>query len=327
MTEEENNQAESVNGTAEESTNSQVAVQGSQLAEASDEQKEAETEAVSPDAGDAESPVEQSAESSADTGSSATESTGTGLDMSSLAGLGAASVATTGSTEPAEAKAEASEDGKEGKAEAKAKTSSEDASTEEAGEEEEEKEAPILKELSEEQAKLPWYVVHTYSGFEHMVKASLEERMVANNLSDRFGNVLIPQETVVELVRGQKKTSTRKFLPGYIVVQMDLDDETWHFVCETPKVTGFVGDSRNPVPLSKMEVENLVKQMEGGSKKAKPKVSFEEGDAVKVVDGPFADFNGTVDDVKPDKGKLRVLISIFGRNTPVELDFVQVEKA
>lgn len=197
-----------------------------------------------------------------------------------------------------------------------------------AGEESEEDEAPkVLKDLDPERAALPWYVVHTYSGFEMQVKASLEERIKTKKLEKRFGNILVPQETVVELVRGQKKTSTRKFLPGYIVVQMHLDDETWHFVGDTPKVTGFVGDSRNPMPLSKKEVENLVTQIEGGGQRPKPKVHFEEGDSIKVIDGPFADFNGTVDEVKPDKGKLRVLISIFGRNTPVELDFVQVEKA
>ena len=188
-------------------------------------------------------------------------------------------------------------------------------------------EEKILKELPPERANLPWYVVHTYSGFEQMVKASLEERIRVEKLEDKFGNILVPQETVVELVRGQKKTSTRKFLPGYIVVQMKLDDQTWHFVSETPKVTGFVGDSQEPMPLTKKEVENLVQQIEGGGQRPKPKVSFEEGDSIKVIDGPFADFNGTVDEVKPDKGKLRVLISIFGRNTPVELDFVQVEKA
>ena len=167
----------------------------------------------------------------------------------------------------------------------------------------------------------------TYSGYEMRAKLNLEERIRARNLVHRFGNILVPQETVVELVRGQKKTSKRKVFPGYILIQADLDDETWHLVKDTPKITGFVGDSRNPSPLSREEFENLTKQMEGGAQKPRPKVHFEEGDAVKVIDGPFAEFNGTVDEVKADKGKLRVLISIFGRNTPVELDFVQVEKA
>ncbi|MDD2943154.1 MAG: transcription termination/antitermination protein NusG [bacterium] len=173
---------------------------------------------------------------------------------------------------------------------------------------------------------MPWYVVHTYSGFEQRVKLTLEERIRTHNLGDRFGAILVPQETVVEVVKGQKKTSTRKFFPGYILVQMRLDDDTWHIVKDTPKVTGFVGDSHNPVPLSKQEVDTLIAQLEGGAQRPRPKATFEQGDSIKVVDGPFVDFNGTVDEVKADKGKLRVLISIFGRNTPVELDFVQVEK-
>jgi len=184
-----------------------------------------------------------------------------------------------------------------------------------------------LRELGPDQETLPWYVVHTYSGYELRAKMSLEERVRSRGFEKKFGNVLVPQETVVELVRGQKKTSTRKFFPGYILVQVDLDDDTWHLVKDTPKVTGFVGDSRHPVPLSPEEVETLMRQMQGGASKPRPRVQFEEGDAIKVIDGPFTDFNGTVDEVKPDKGKLRVLISIFGRNTPVELDFVQVEKA
>jgi transcription termination/antitermination protein NusG len=185
---------------------------------------------------------------------------------------------------------------------------------------------PTLPKLDPEREKLPWYVVHTYSGFEMRVKATLEERVRTRAMSHRFGHIIVPQETVVELVRGQKKTSTKKFFPGYILVQVDLDDETWHLIKDTPKVTGFVGDPRNPSPLSEAEVKALLQQMEGGAHRPRPKVQFEQGDAVKVIDGPFAEFNGTVDEVKADKGKLRVLISIFGRNTPVELDFVQVEK-
>lgn len=182
------------------------------------------------------------------------------------------------------------------------------------------------EELFEKTALYPWYVVHTYSGFEARVKLSLEERIRNAKLQEKFGRIIVPQEQVVELVRGEKKTSSRKFFPGYILIQCDLTDESWHLVANTPKVTGFVGDTRHPVPLSPQEVQNLFDQMEGGAKKPRPKVQFEDGDSVKVVDGPFADFNGVVDEVKPDKGKLRVLISIFGRNTPVELDFVQVEK-
>jgi len=180
--------------------------------------------------------------------------------------------------------------------------------------------------LSEKQEAYSWYVVHTYSGYEAQAKRSLEERIRAAGAEDRFGHILVPQETVVDVVRGVKKTSTRKFFPGYMLVQMELDDETWHLVNDTLKVSGFVGNSRHPVPLSKQEVEALRVQMQSGANRPRAKVEFEQGDAVKVVDGPFADFNGTVDEIRPDKGKLRVLISIFGRNTPVELDFAQVEK-
>lgn len=184
----------------------------------------------------------------------------------------------------------------------------------------------VKAELEEIQAKLPWYVVHTHSGFEARVKLGLEERIRNAKLQEKFGRIIVPQEKVVELVKGEKKTSTRKFFPGYMLIQLDLNDETWHLVKNTPKVTGFVGDMHNPVPLTPQEVQNLFEQMEGGAQRPRAKVQYEVGDSVKIVDGPFADFNGSVDEVKPDKGKLRVLISIFGRNTPVELDFVQVEK-
>lgn len=171
-----------------------------------------------------------------------------------------------------------------------------------------------------------WYVVHTFSGYEHKAKAALEERIKAQGQQALFGEILVPVEKVVELVKGKKKTSSRKFFPGYILVQMDLNDETWHVVKETPKVTGFVGGSTNPPPVSEEEVKNITHQMEEGAIKPKPRVLFSAGENVKVVDGPFADFNGVVEEVRPEKGKLRVLISIFGRATPVELDFVQVER-
>jgi len=172
-----------------------------------------------------------------------------------------------------------------------------------------------------------WYVVHTYSGYEHKAKAALEERVKALGKTEEFGDVLVPAEKVVELVKGRKKTSSRKFFPGYILVNMALNDETWHVVKATPKVTGFVGDARNPSPISENEVREITQQMAEGAARPKPKVQFEAGESVKVIDGPFQDFNGVVEDVKADKGKLRVLISIFGRATPVELDFVQVERA
>ena len=171
-----------------------------------------------------------------------------------------------------------------------------------------------------------WYVVHTFSGFEHKVKAALEERIKSLGKAEYFGEILVPVEKVVELVKGQKRTSSRKFFPGYMLVEMELNDETWHVVKETPKVTGFVGDGTNPMPVTDAEVKAITQQMEEGAVKPKPRVLFSEGESVKVIDGPFSDFNGVVEEVRPEKGKLRVLISIFGRATPVELDFVQVER-
>jgi len=183
-----------------------------------------------------------------------------------------------------------------------------------------------MAETSERQ----WYVVHTYSGYEHKVKAALEERIRALGKPELFGEILVPSEKVVELVKGKKKTSSRKFFPGYILVNMLLNNVTWHIVKSTPKVTGFLGGGTDPgsIPaIPEEEVREIAHQMEEGAVKPKPKVLFEQGEQVKVIDGPFQDFNGVVEEVKPDKGKLRVLISIFGRATPVELDFVQVEKA
>lgn len=187
-------------------------------------------------------------------------------------------------------------------------------------------EAPPPRELSTN-PNLRWYVVHVYSGFEFKVRQALEERIRTFKFTDSFGEIHVPQETVVELVRGEKKTSNRKFFPGYILVQMVLNQDTWHLVKETPKVTGFVGDASDPAPLSDEEVERVRVQVQEGAASPRSKASFEQGEAVKVIDGPFADFNGTVEEVKPEKGKVRVLISIFGRATPVELDFIQVEKS
>jgi transcriptional antiterminator NusG len=196
-----------------------------------------------------------------------------------------------------------------------------------------------MADLASAEAKLEngkrWYVVHTYSGYEQKAKAALEERVRALKLSDetrpigeRFGEVLVPVERVQELGKGgQRKISNRKFFPGYIFVNMELDDETWHVIKNTPKVTGFVGHSTKPPEVPESEVRAITQQMEEGVLRPKPKVLFEVGEAVKVVDGPFQDFNGTVEEVRPEKGKVRVLISIFGRATPVELDFVQVEKS
>ncbi|MGD9367299.1 MAG: transcription termination/antitermination protein NusG [Desulfobacteraceae bacterium] len=173
---------------------------------------------------------------------------------------------------------------------------------------------------------LKWYIVHVYSGFENKVKASLEERIAASPNPDKFGEVLVPTEEVVELVKGKRRTSARKFYPGYILVRMSLDDETWHIVNDTAKVTGFLGGRDKPAPLTDEEAERIINRMEAGKDKPQPKYSFAEGDDVRVIDGPFTNFNGTVEEVNQEKGKIKVLVSIFGRSTPVELDFVQVTK-
>lgn len=170
-----------------------------------------------------------------------------------------------------------------------------------------------------------WYGVHTYSGFENKVRLSLSERVKNLGLEDKFGEILIPCETVVELKKGEKRTSSRKFFPGYILVNMELDDETWHVVKETSKVTGFVGGN-NPFAIPDDEVAKITLRMEEGAEKPRPKVLFDVGETVRVIDGPFLNFAGIVEDVKPEKGKLRVMVSIFGRATPVELEFMQVEK-
>lgn len=174
--------------------------------------------------------------------------------------------------------------------------------------------------------ELKWYIVHTYSGFENKVKISLQERIKALGQETLFGKILVPTEQVMELKQGQKKTSARKFYPGYILVQMALNDETWHTVRNTAKVTGFVGGEVKPTPIPDAEAERIIQQMEEGVSRPKPKYRFEEGDEVRVIDGPFSNFQGIVEEVKPDKEKLRVLITIFGRPTPVELDFIQVNK-
>jgi transcription termination/antitermination protein NusG len=171
-----------------------------------------------------------------------------------------------------------------------------------------------------------WYIVHTYSGFEHKVKLALEDQIKSLGQEAFFSEILVPTEQVVELVKGERKTSSRKFYPGYVLIKMELNDDTWHLVKDTPKVTGFIGEKTKPAPIPDEEVEKVVEQMAEGAIRPKPKFYFEEGDEVQVIDGPFSNFNGVVDEVKPDKGKLKVLISIFGRATPVELDFVQVAK-
>lgn len=189
---------------------------------------------------------------------------------------------------------------------------------------------PDVSESTETSApkgpEMKWYVVHTYSGFETKAKIALEERAASLKKEEFFGEILIPSENVVEMVQGEKKTTTRKFFPGYILVKMILNDETWHVVKNTPKITGFVGGTQRPPAVPEKEVLRLTKQITEGTLRPKMKMSFEKGESVRVIAGPFQNFNGLVDEVKPDKGKLRVLVSIFGRSTPVELDFAQVEK-
>jgi len=173
-----------------------------------------------------------------------------------------------------------------------------------------------------------WYVVHAYSGFEKSVQRALEERIKRAGMQHKFGRIMVPTEEVVEMKGGQKSISARKFFPGCVLVEMDMDDEAWHLVKNTPKVTGFVGAApgRKPPPISEKEVEAILHQMQEGVEKPKPKILFEIGETVRVKEGPFTDFHGTVEDVNYDKNKLRVSVTIFGRATPVELEFGQVEK-
>jgi transcriptional antiterminator NusG len=172
-----------------------------------------------------------------------------------------------------------------------------------------------------------WYIVHTYSGHEAKAKQSLLERARTFGHEEDFDEVLIPEENVVEVVKGEKRTSKRKFFPGYILVRMNLTDETWHIVKDTPKVTGFVGGSDRPTPIADEEVAKMTQQIREGAAKPKPKIVFEEGENVRVISGPFANFSGFVDEVLPEKEKVRVMVQVFGRATPVMLDYMNVEKA
>jgi transcriptional antiterminator NusG len=173
-----------------------------------------------------------------------------------------------------------------------------------------------------------WYVVHAYSGFEKSVQRALVERIKRAGMEDKFGQILVPVEEVVEMKSGQKSISERKFFPGYVLVEMEMDDDTWHLVKNTAKVTGFVGGTATkPTPISEKEVAKIMQQMQEGVEKPKPKVLYEIGEMVRVKEGPFTDFNGTVEDINYEKSKLRVAVTIFGRSTPVELEFSQVEKA
>jgi len=173
-----------------------------------------------------------------------------------------------------------------------------------------------------------WYVVHAYSGFEKSVQRALVDRVARAGMEDMFGQILVPVEEVVEMKSGQKSISERKFFPGYVLVEMEMNDETWHLVKSTPKVTGFIGGrANNPTPITEKEVEKIMQQMQEGVEKPRPKVLFEIGEVVRVKDGPFTDFHGAVEEVNYDKSRIRVSVTIFGRATPVELEFGQVEKA
>jgi transcriptional antiterminator NusG len=175
---------------------------------------------------------------------------------------------------------------------------------------------------------LRWYVIHAYSNYENQVKRSLEERIRRSGLEQFFGKILVPTEEVVEMRMGQQRKSERKFFPGYVLVQMELNEETWHLVKEVPRVLGFIGGtSDKPAPITDAEAEAILSRVEEGATKPRPKVLFEVGEVVRVVEGPFKDFNGVVEEVSYEKSKLRVSVLIFGRSTPVELDFSQVEKA
>lgn len=172
-----------------------------------------------------------------------------------------------------------------------------------------------------------WYVVHAYSGFEKSVQRALTERVARSGMQDKFGQILVPVEEVIEMRGGQKAVSERKFFPGYVLVEMDMDEDSWHLVKSTPKVTGFVGGSANkPTPISEKEVDKIMQQMQEGVEKPRPKVLFEVGELVRVKEGPFTDFNGSVESVNYEKSRLHVSVTIFGRATPVELEFSQVEK-
>ena len=171
-----------------------------------------------------------------------------------------------------------------------------------------------------------WYVVHTYSGFENKVAEGIQSRAKIFGMGERISRVLVPTEKVVEVRNKQKRETEQKFFPGYVLVEMELDDETWHLVRSTPKVTGFVGSGTRPVPLTEDQVDEIRRQMEAGAEKPKPKSVFQRGDKVRVIDGPFVNFQGVVEDISPERGRLKVVVTVFSRPTPVELEYYQVER-
>ena len=171
-----------------------------------------------------------------------------------------------------------------------------------------------------------WYIIHSYSGFERKVAETLKSRVDAAGLADSFGQIMVPTENVIEMRGGKKVVSSKLFYPGYVLVEMEMNDETWHLVRSTPRVTGFVGSGQTPTPLSPEEVDRIVHRIEVAAENPKPKLEFEKGETIKITDGPFRDFTGAVEEVNNDRSTLRVMVTIFGRATPVELDFYQVEK-
>lgn len=180
-------------------------------------------------------------------------------------------------------------------------------------------EAPLIK------AGMNWFVLHTYSGYEKKVAIALRERLAQTGISEKVGDILVPEEDVVEVRSGKRRISRRKFFPGYIMIEMVMDEETWYVVKETPRITGFLGDT-HPIALSPDEVVRLKDQLSGAAEKPRPKYEYEVGESVRVIDGPFANFSGVLDEVNPERAKVKVMVSIFGRSTPVELEFAQIEK-
>ena len=171
-----------------------------------------------------------------------------------------------------------------------------------------------------------WYVIHTYSGFENKVKQSIEQRVAALGMGDAVSQVMIPTETIVELKKGKRREASQKFFPGYVLIRMDMSDDLWYLIKNTPKVTGFVGPGVRPTPIPEEQVRAILQQVETGAERPKHRILFSRGESVRVIDGPFSNFTGVVDEVKPDKGRLKVMVSIFGRPTPVDLEFLQVER-
>jgi transcriptional antiterminator NusG len=183
-----------------------------------------------------------------------------------------------------------------------------------------------LTKSSNEVVTKSWYIIHTYSGFEKKVAETLKSRIQASGLESQFGEIMVPTEDVIEMRGGKKVVTPKLFYPGYVLVEMDLNDDTWHLVRSTPRVTGFVGSGQKPSPLTVEEVDRIVHRVEVAAEHPKPKLMFDKGENVKITDGPFKDFTGIVDEINDDRSTLRVMVTIFGRSTPVELDFYQVEK-